>query len=49
MFAIVRAEDYAHGAQDRFGVLDAAMPLWLESASGAWAGAVNASASTKTT
>ena len=29
VFAIVRAEDYAHGAQDRFGVLEAAMPLWV--------------------
>ena len=27
--ALVRAEDYAHGAADNFGVLEAAMPLWL--------------------
>ena len=27
--AIIRAEDYAHGTADRFGVLEAAMPLWL--------------------
>ena len=27
--AIIRAEDYAHGTADRFGVLEAAMPLWV--------------------
>ena len=27
--AIIRAEDYAHGAGDRFGILEAALPLWI--------------------
>lgn len=39
VFAIVRAEDYAHGVADRYGVLESAMPLWVWSA---WAYVVGA-------
>ena len=28
-FAIVRAADYAHGTRDSYGILEAAMPLWV--------------------
>lgn len=34
-FAIVRAADYADGARDSYGILEAAMPLWVW-ALGAW-------------
>lgn len=30
--AIARAEDYAHGGSDQFGILEAALPLWWWSA-----------------
>ena len=38
-FALIRAEDYAHGSTDRFGILEAALPLWLWSG---WAFTVGA-------